>query len=62
MIIAPSLQVLSIYINVYAITIHIMPDTLGYIWLAVSATTVILRGCVLYTQSLFWTRFCLSNY
>jgi hypothetical protein len=31
MIIAPSLSVLSIYINVYAITIHIMPDTFGYI-------------------------------
>ena len=49
MIIAPSLPVLSIYINVYAITIHIMPDTFGYIWLAVSATTVILRGCAVHT-------------
>jgi hypothetical protein len=38
MIIAPSLLVLSIYINVYVITIHIMPVTFGYIWLAVSAT------------------------
>jgi hypothetical protein len=61
MIIAPSLLVLSIYINVYVITIHIMPDAFGYIWLAVSATTVILRGCVMYTHSLFWIRFCLSN-
>jgi hypothetical protein len=47
---APSLSILSIYINVYAITIHIMPDTFGYIWLAVSATTVILRGC--YAESM----------
>jgi hypothetical protein len=60
-IISPSLLVLSIYINVFIIAIHIMPDTFGYIWLAVSATTVILRGRVMYTHSLFWTRFYLNN-
>ncbi len=62
-IIAPSLLVLSIYINVYIITIHIIPDTFIYIELAVSATTVFLRGCghVLNTHSLFWTRFCVNN-
>jgi hypothetical protein len=44
-IIAPFLLVLSIYMHVYIITIHIMPDTFGYIGLAISAT--ILRGRVL---------------